>query len=581
VSETRRPAPPRRTWRLASGLYGGVTLAMIVILAVFAITATQTPPPAIAEIAPQAAEQIKEAPESQSSSVGSAEGGLGGEASLETTTTTQPAAVPGVTTTAPPVIDRARVRRCVGNPPRQTEDPQSPPCVPFWDGDNGGATAKGVTDKQIVLMAPCDGECPAAQRKSHEAYANYLNRRFEFYGRKLVIKFMTNGTADCANQKAAATAVDTELQPFAVLDSNAPEDACFYQEAARRGIISGVTNDLLGEAEMQSVHPYLWQYSMAYEGLLEGIGEMICARLYPGNATYSPDPQYQISPRKFGVVLQPAERDGNIPLGALERSMAKCGATVADKQVLVYKNTSPDAPQQSQRAVLALQDAGVNSVICLCWIFREQYVANAATNQNYFPEWIMSSYGGNDTGHLKTFWTPEQRRGVIGLTSRPPSITRPNDPACYAMTEGDPTVVCQRDAGGGAVTAGTTNTSEDGKEVAARGWNTYRTMLLLASGIQMAGPNLTPETFAAALQSTKFPYPADDPTNAGDVGFLDGDHSMTDTFAEWWWDETATAPDDTRGMFCYVDNARRRRVGAWPQEDEPFRKQACDTYGDV
>src|SRR2546427_7521610 len=29
-------------------------------------------------------------------------------------------------------------KRCVGKPPRQTEDPMAPPCVAFFSGDNGG-----------------------------------------------------------------------------------------------------------------------------------------------------------------------------------------------------------------------------------------------------------------------------------------------------------------------------------------------------------------------------------------------------------------------------------------------------------
>ena len=36
-------------------------------------------------------------------------------------------------------------KRCVGNPPRQSEDPLSPPCVASFNGDNGGATYHGVT----------------------------------------------------------------------------------------------------------------------------------------------------------------------------------------------------------------------------------------------------------------------------------------------------------------------------------------------------------------------------------------------------------------------------------------------------
>lgn len=571
----------RRLRRTASAFYTAVGALMVVVLALFTITATQTPPPAIAEIAPQAAEQIKEAPESLSSDVGSADGGPGEEGAATTSTTTRttnPDVAAEVTTTLAP-IERARVRRCVGDPPRQTEDPQSPPCVPFWDGDNGGATAQGVTGDEIVVIAPCDGQCPDAQRRVHKAYEEYFNKRFEFYGRRMRIDFATNGNAQCANQKAAATHVDEELKVFAVLDSNAAEDACFHQETARRGVVSVLTNDILAEGEMQRSHPNLWQYSMAYEGLFSAIGEMICARLHTGNAVHSPDPVYQQSPRKFGVILHRAERDGEIPLGRLEQAMAKCGARLEKKIILEFGTVSQDAPTESQRAIAELKSADVTSAICLCWIFREQHLAAAATNNNYFPEWIMSSYGMNDTGHLKTFWTPEQRRSVLGVSSRPPSISQPNDPACNALAEGDPLATCGLDSGGGQPSTNRGGAS-GGKETLARAWNAYRTLLLLASGIQMAGPNLTPETFAAGLQSTRFPYPPDDPLHSGDVGFLDGDHSMTNTLAEYWWSETTRGPDGTTGAVCYVDNGARRRPGAWPQDDDPFHRGPCDIYGD-
>src|SRR5688500_1174590 len=42
-------------------------------------------------------------------------------------------------------VKTAGTKRCVGSPPRQTEDPLSPPCVAHFEGDNGGATYQGVT----------------------------------------------------------------------------------------------------------------------------------------------------------------------------------------------------------------------------------------------------------------------------------------------------------------------------------------------------------------------------------------------------------------------------------------------------
>src|SRR5688572_17628614 len=148
--------------------YTILAVTLVVLLATVALTARQPPPPTIAEFAPQAVENITDAPDDQSSSSGRA-GGAGGAG--------------GETPTPPPVdapvIEQARVRKCVGDPPRQIEDPQSPPCVPYWAGNNGGVTAPGVTRDLIrVAMRQSDFE-------TADAIARFFNQRFEFYGRKI------------------------------------------------------------------------------------------------------------------------------------------------------------------------------------------------------------------------------------------------------------------------------------------------------------------------------------------------------------------------------------------------------------
>ncbi|MCI0347640.1 MAG: hypothetical protein L0221_19740, partial [Chloroflexi bacterium] len=60
----------------------------------------------------------------------------------------------------PPVQSIAKdasAKRCVGNPPRQTEDPLAPPCVAFFQGDNFGATYQGVTRDEVRILLYVDG----------------------------------------------------------------------------------------------------------------------------------------------------------------------------------------------------------------------------------------------------------------------------------------------------------------------------------------------------------------------------------------------------------------------------------------
>jgi hypothetical protein len=107
----------------------------------------------------------------------------------------------------------------------------------------------------------------------------------------------------------------------------------------------------------------------------------------------------------------------------------------------------------------------------------------------------------------------------------------------------------------------------------------YRNLLLIASGIQMAGPGLTPETFQAGLQRALFPNP-DTGIMAGHVGFNGGSHAMTIDAAEYWWSNADRGPlpdESSGGAWCYVDHGRRHSLSnPWPIGGDPFFNQPCD-----
>src|SRR5581483_2448933 len=133
----------------------------------------------------------------QSSSV-NAPGALGGN--------NTPATLPPIGKGAAPSN-----KHCVGNPPRQTEDPVSPPCVAYFQGDNYGSTYQGVTKDEVRLLVYVDGnitdiegskgEEPRPQQEYFDlfqppdpkgeqvrvtglrAWQRYFNDRFQTYGR--------------------------------------------------------------------------------------------------------------------------------------------------------------------------------------------------------------------------------------------------------------------------------------------------------------------------------------------------------------------------------------------------------------
>lgn len=554
----------RRRGGHAPGAVNALTgIVILLVVATLALTASQTPPPAIAELAPSAVQQIKDAPSEQTSTAGEGEGGAGGAfggSSTTTTTAGAPGGSGGAQITAAPPIERARVRRCVGDPPRQTEDPQSPPCVPYWEGDNGGATTKGVTRDTIKLALPYGN-----QRVADDLMA-YFNKRYEFYGRKVVL-VAGGGGETCEQRKSSAVFVDEQLKVFGALDaSNGNAGPCFQAEMARRKLISSVHAPTFLEQDMARLSPYLWQYAASFDKILRGIGEMYCARLAGKSAERSPDPLIKAKPRKLGVIIQNVLRDTNLETGALDAALARCGARVARyERISSNDDVGLASPDRAQLAMVQFKNDDVTTIVNLGIAFVAQNISSAADSQAYYPEWIFSSYGGFDANLvIKAFWPQSsERQAIFGVTSGP--LMRPwsKEPAFVAAKEVDPTIDPVADLG-----------------PLQEFVNQYRSLLVVASGIQMAGPRLTPETFGAALQRTSFPYPADDPTKSGDVSFQ-GDHSMTEEFAEFWWSEAAKSPvgnvsDGSVGAICYVDNGARRRLGRWPTGAGGFFEPPCD-----
>jgi hypothetical protein len=86
----------------------------------------------------------------------------------------------------------------------------------------------------------------------------------------------------------------------------------------------------------------------------------------------------------------------------------------------------------------------------------------------------------------------------------------------------------------------------------------YHQILTIALGVQMAGPDLTPETFEAGL----FAFPASE-GQAGAWDWSPGHYTPVADIREIWWDPDAISPfNDKPGT--YADAGER-----WRQEDIP------------
>ena len=116
VSSSQRNWPP-----IVAAIAGAV---LVFLVLPNPLNVPQQNPSSSAEYAPVPGKQQEAASANfaQTNSASSAGIGAGGEGI---------GALPGVP--PPPLPEfKPRQKNCVGNPPRQTEDPLSPPCVPFF-----------------------------------------------------------------------------------------------------------------------------------------------------------------------------------------------------------------------------------------------------------------------------------------------------------------------------------------------------------------------------------------------------------------------------------------------------------------
>ena len=533
-------------------------VAVLLVVAIVALRAAQASPPALAEFAPQA-QTIKEAPQEQTATLGRAPGGL----------------APGAATPAPsPSLPPDAVfRQCVGDPPRQIEDPQSPPCVPYWHGSNGGATWKGVSDATITVgLAANQYVAPLSQD-----LIDFFNKRFEFYGRHLVLRQYTSSSscATSATPCGSPTSMYTDaaaldkLGIFGVLGygqggNDDGSDYYFFDQLAQRQIVSVDFSDKEGAPFVDQAHydqfaPYEWSYLPSLDQDLSSMGSFICTQLAGRPPSYAGAPTSAAPARKFGLLVETYSTQLQPNLQPLLSEASACGQPFT---VVNYQPTQ----QGEVNALLQLKVAGATSILCVCQVNTlTDSMFPAATSQQYFPEWLITNFGVQDDDFLMAFYgentAPQQTAHVFGLMGFNKWMAGANMPVSWAVEDVDPAQGCPRACFNWEV------------------WAEYWDLLVLASGIQMAGPNLTPAALQQGLFRTPFPNPncGAAPYYQACVGFGPHDHTMIQDYAMVWWSPTAREQfyfegQTQPGAYCYIGLGTRFRQD-WPRTREPLFDQ--------
>ena len=594
IAPVAQPLPgsraPRRDSRgLVFGVNGAVSLLILILVAAVALVFNPPAPPSIAEFAPQAAKTINKAPPNQNSNVGAngaCVGGLGQHCKAVGVPTQH--AKPAAATGPPKAIGVPSELQCFTWPDgsvTQTFDPQSPPCVATWPDQakgNGGATSKGVTGTEIRIAFPRDSDVATSSWQYIQPFVDFVNSHFELYGRKiLLVPFTSKQASDSVanNEKTEPTSQKADAQTaatqnvFAALDFIDPfgqtrTSRVYLDTLAQEKIIAvagGHSSPSVPGSDLIAHAPYVWTYMPAVTDIWAAAGSLICRQLAGHNATHSTT--YKDTPRKFAIVTPDPTFSGEQVPGKddLIREMKSCGLPAPT--VVTYYNK----PQQDEPELLQLKNDGVTTLIDYPDWGQGNSTSSTqaeANNVNYLPEWLQLSWFQNNAEGETENGSGQELLQTIGIAPWNKAFPYLQMPWAQTYTQG------------GGQPSETANLGLPGQDL-------YHELLLLASGIQMAGAHLTPQTFADGLHRTQFPNPgaAAAPYYQATVGFPGSSVTMVQDMTGFWYDpqnansatfqeSTDTGASDEWQAFCYVGLGKRWGIEDWPKTDA-FMQGGC------
>ena len=533
----------------------------------------QTNPSASAEYAPVPgdAQQAQSANFSQTSEATSAGVGAGGEGE---------GALPGTPPQKLPEF-KPRQKSCVGNPPRQTEDPLSPPCVPFFEGENGGDTYQGVTKDDIIVILYndrcCDGELTKAWKPSDEgsctyawecenivrtvkALYRYFERRYQTYGRTVrLIAQESSGDigASCASRQGDAQTIIREWEPFAAVSMASSNFDCYAKEFASLKIpIFGLNEDMPSEV-YEDLRPYAFGFMPSQEVQTSWSASFICNKLKGETADFANDPALRGEKRVFGFIRPEGDSRGTelrIQAGLLVQELKRhCGFKFDYEEY--FQAGTAGGSRESSTIMSKFKQNGVTTVVCYCIpVHTESTVPamqKAATSLNYSPEWYFDSASAMDRGlWLRTLGG--QDHAMFGTTYfwRTPAFREQYHYQAYLQ-------------------------EEPGTEPNAFWvYRVYHLFLNLYQAIQAAGPDLTPRSVEQGMFTFNFTDYENPWVPSGGYGPYNrnavSNYTFVDTGMGWWWDPTGTPPGGQRNEGCVrvIAQGLRSYPGDWPKGDD-------------
>ena len=386
-----------------------------------------------------------------------------------------------------------------------------------------------------------------------QGFADLYNQVFETYGRTVDVEVFTGTGAGDDTVAAQADAIEiAEKDPFAVVGGPSQAYNVFAAELASRGIICGPTCALASpESVVEANEPLLWGLGPTPDQAAALASEAIGNLAGPGPAELAGDEAMQSEERKYALLhYENADGDFAEVFRAYQDQLAANDIELTTD--IEFTLDLARAQENARTYITQLREAGITTIIYTGDPLTPGYLTEEATAQGYFPEWILASSVLMDTSIFARLTDGQQWQNGFGVSAVAARGERSTNGAFEIWDW----------AYGGEPPNNTANVLEP----------PLRTVF---TGIHLAGPELTPETFRDGLY--RYPVSGGGPTNAqtsrGDHGvWPEHDWGGTDDMTLIWWDPEATGEDETgnegTGLYRYANGGERYTIGNMPTSVE-------------
>jgi len=396
----------------------------------------------------------------------------------------------------------------------------------------------------------------------------------QFFGRHLEVQIVDGGSNQCPEKTTAAAKQAVEQHAFAVFNNY---DGAQYNMAAALNAVPADHRPMhfgtlwLSDQDYTRFAPFTWTQFATGTTIVRQYASYVCSRVVTGvvppRSAMVKDPKK----RTFALVHTNVEQDVRLANELKGFLKADCG--LKPKEITYEGTDFGKAQQDNANVIVQLKTANITSVLMLTDPVQPLFQLTTAKQQNYFPEWIWSSFGYEDSSTVQRLYDQTEVKGSFGTSNL-------GVPGGFGFGAGDPFRVYHEyhkvsPDGKPCDPSSDAGMNHDEQYCKAPGWlvTGYYTMLPFIGGALFAGPDLTPQNVSAGLQhfpATRYggAGPTSDPRPAL-VGAGEGKFGFVVDAAEWHWrpEFTSPPPESKKGWVEYPDCQRHYLL--WPDQLAP------------